>query len=739
MTNETVKTETLGDEQGQTLLGHPRGLFILFFTEMWERFSYYGMRGLLIIYLTQHFLFSDEKSTILYGAYTALVYVMTIIGGSLADRYLGTRKAVTFGAILLVLGHIGMAFEGSGSRELMTYSGKEYQITLDGRGGDARQIIKTESGQSYINFGNQTLNVNNAPALGLPNKLGGFDYVINQAAEELQGENKSVKILTYNGTEYQLVEEGIGEERVITLEKNGQKGTVIVSDHRSMTFGTNPTLYINSSFKLGPSFPNKIDGFDYDLVKTQVNGDVESRTIHYDNQEYTVTKTGDGENAEYLIIGTNGESEVQLKAPHDLEISAAESLGLPSIIEGDTYQNRIVREDLYVNILYLSLALIIAGVGFLKANISTIVGSLYGFGDTRRDSGFTLFYMGINLGSLLSSLTCGVIGIVWGWAYGFGLAGIGMILGLITFIWKSDWLEGKAEPPNPAKLKEKAFAFVNYEWMCYLIGVGIIAISMFFVMNAEIMGDIFGILGIVMFAILVSYAIMKLEGDERKRMFAAIYFILAQIPFWALFEQAGSSLNLFTDRLVDRSMGGWVVPAPVFQSLNAGYIIIFAPILAWFWGFLAKRNLNPSTPVKFAMGVFLCGFGFLALVGGIEASSEVGLTAVYFIFLIYLLHTLGELMVSPVGLSAVTKLAPVQAVGMTMGAWFLYSGLSNFLAGVIAKTTGAETIGGQLTDVAAAKATYADVYTNVSYVAMIIALFMLLISPLIKKLMKGAD
>jgi len=739
MTNETVKADSLGDEQGKTFLGHPRGLYILFFTEMWERFSYYGMRGLLIIYLTQHFLFSDEKSTILYGAYTALVYVMTIIGGSLADRYLGTRKAVTFGAILLVLGHIGMAFEGSGSKELMTYSGKEYQITLDGRGGDARQILKTESGQSYIKFGNQTLTINNASALGLPNKLGGFEYEVEQADEQLQSENKSVKILTYQDNEYQLIEEGTGDKKVISLVKGDQKGTVVVSNHRSMRFGTNPTLYINSSFKLGPSFPNKIDGFNYELVNSQTNGEVETRTINYNNEVYTFIKTGNGENAKYLIKSSEGESDVQLKAPHNLEISSAQSLGLPAIIEGDTYQNRIVREDFYVNVLYLSLALIIAGVGFLKANISTIVGSLYGFGDNRRDSGFTLFYMGINLGSLLSSLTCGVIGIVWGWAYGFGLAGIGMILGLITFIWKSDWLEGKAEPPNPAKLKEKAFAFVNYEWMCYLIGLGIIAISMFFVKNAEIMGDIFGILGIVMFAILGSYAVMKLQGDERKRMFAAIYFILAQIPFWALFEQAGSSLNLFTDRLVDRSLGGWVVPAPVFQSLNAGYIIIFAPILAWLWGFLAKRNLNPSTPVKFAMGVFLCGFGFLALVGGIEASTELGLTAVYFIFLIYLLHTLGELMVSPVGLSAVTKLAPTQAVGMTMGAWFLYSGLSNFLAGVIAKTTGAETIGGQLTDVAAAKATYAEVYTNVSYVAMGIALFMLVISPWIKKLMKGAD
>ncbi|MCW8857788.1 MAG: oligopeptide:H+ symporter [Kangiella sp.] len=734
----TAETNPTPKDQG-TFLGHPKGLVILFFTEMWERFSYYGMRGLLIIYLTQHFLFSDEKSTILYGAYTALVYVMTIIGGSLADKYLGTRKAVTFGAILLVIGHIGMAFEGSGSKQLMSHSGNEYQITLDGRGGDARQILKTDGGQTYINFGNQTLEVKNAAALGLPSEISGFDYEIEGGPEELQEENKSVQILTYNGQEYHWVEQGTGEDKVTTLEKDGIKGNVTVSQNRAMTFGVNPTLYLTTSFKLGPSFPSKIDGFDYEVISSNVNGQTETKQIKYQGKEYTLVKTGNGEEADYILRGAEGESGIEIKAPLDIQISSAQNLGLSKVIEGDEYQTRIVKQELFVNILYLSLALIIAGVGFLKANISTIVGSLYGFGDTRRDSGFTLFYMGINLGSLLSSLTCGIIGIVWGWAYGFGLAGIGMTLGLITFIWKSDWLEGKAEPPSPAKLKEKAFAFINYEWMCYLIGVGIVAISMFFVMNAEIMGDVFGVIGVVMLTILIGYAIIKLKGAERHRMFAAIYFILAQIPFWALFEQAGSSLNLFTDRLVDRSMAGWVVPAPVFQSLNAAYIIIFAPILAWLWSYLAKKKLNPPTPVKFALGVFLCGFGFLALVGGVEASGEVGLTAVYFIFLIYLLHTLGELMVSPVGLSAVTKLAPVQAVGMTMGAWFLYSGLSNFLAGVIAKTTGAETIGGQLTDVAAAKATYVDVYTNVSYWAMGIAVFMLLISPIIKKLMEGAD
>jgi len=563
-----------------TILGHPRGLIILFFTEMWERFSYYGMRGLLILYLTQHFLFSDERSTVLYGAYTALVYVMTIIGGTLADRYLGSRKAVTFGAILLVLGHFGMAFEGSGSRQLMTYNGSDYQLTLDGRGGDANQIIITDQGTSLINF---------------------------------------------------------------------------------------------------------------------------------------------SEGATNLLVADPG------------------LVGLPASIPTDSYSLRVETEPLYINILYLSLALIIAGVGFLKANISTIVGSLYGFGDSRRDSGFTIFYMGINMGAFLSSIFCGYLGIAFGWKYGFGLAGIGMLFGLLIFLKYQPWLEGKAEPPNAEKLQEKVLGPINIEQMCYLTGLGIIIVSMLLVMNAHLVDESYvGLLGIIIFILLLGYAFVSCKGVERDRMLAGIYFILAQIPFWALFEQAGSSLNLFTDRLVDRTMLGMSVPAPVFQSLNAMFIVLFAPLLAWLWISLAKRNLNPSTPVKFAFGVFLAGLGFLSLVAGMRLSGDDGMTAVYFIFLIYWIHTMGELMVSPVGLSAVTKLAPPQAVGMTMGAWFLYSGLSNYLAGVIASTTGAETIGGQLADTAAAKATYAAVYTQVGYIAMAIAVVMLLISPIIKRMMHSA-
>ena len=564
----------------KTILGHPRGLVILFFTEMWERFSYYGMRGLLILYLTQHFLFSDERSTVLYGAYTALVYVMTIIGGTLADRYLGSRKAVTYGAILLVIGHFGMAFEGNGSQQIMTYNGIEYELTLDGRGGDANQIIVSEQGVSSISF----------------------------------------------------------------------------SDGATSLLIENPA-----------------------------------------------------------------------------------AVGLPASIATNAYTTRVETEEFYLNILYLSLALIIAGVGFLKANISTIVGALYGYGDARRDSGFTIFYMGINLGAFLSSILCGTLGIVYGWKYGFGLAGIGMLAGLVVFLRYQDWLEGKAEPPSMEKLKEKVLGPINVEQMCYIAGLGIIAVSLVLVMNAHLVDESYvGLLGIIIFVLMIGYAFVRCCDEERDRMLAGIYFIMAQIPFWALFEQAGSSLNLFTDRLVDRTIFGWSVPAPVFQSLNALFIVMFAPVMAWLWVSLAKRNLNPSTPVKFAMGVFMAGLGFLTLVAGMNMSGDNGMTAVFFIFLIYWVHTIGELMVSPVGLSAVTKLAPPKAVGMTMGAWFLYSGLSNYLAGVIASTTGAETIGGQISDVAAAKATYAAVYSQVGYIAMAIAVVMLVISPFIKKMMHSA-
>ena len=479
----------------KTFFGHPRGLFVLFFAEMWERFSYYGMRALLIFYLTKHWLFSDEQSSIIYGAYTALVYITPVVGGYLADRYLGQRKAVMFGAVLLTMGHFFMAFEG-----------------------DA----------------------------------------------------------------------GVGH------------------------------------------------------------------------------------------------------------------VGNPAI-----------------NIFWMALALIIVGSGFLKANISVIVGQLYPRTDVRRDGAYTIFYMGINLGAALGSLLCGYIGETYGWSYGFGLAGFGMLLGLIVFIWGKPLLMGRGEPPRPLTKQT--------ELSMYGLGFGMVFICWLAVQYQSLVGYVLGLFGGALVLYVLFTAVTKLDREARDRIFAAMFLILTSIIFWALFEQAGSSLNLFTERHVSR--GG--VPASMFQSINAIYIILLAPIFATAWTVLGRKGLEPSAPFKFGLGVVQVGLGFLVLVWGAQSVGINVPTPVIFIFLIYLLHTTGELCLSPVGLSAMNRLAPAHMASLIMGTWFFASATGNFAAGLIAAATGASHAGGEDSP----KEVVLQVYTTVGWVAVAVGVGVLVISPLIKRLM----
>jgi proton-dependent oligopeptide transporter, POT family len=492
--------------EGATFLGHPRGLFVLFFTEMWERFSYYGMRALLVLYLTKHFLFGDDRAYLIYGAYTALVYITPVIGGYLADRYLGQRKAVLFGAILLTFGHFLMAFEGQG-----------------------------------------------------------------------------------------------GQTR------------------------------------------------------------------------------------------------------------------------------------LALAVFYLALSFIIMGVGFLKANISTIVGALYPRDDRRRDPAFTIFYMGINLGAALGALVAGYLGEVYGWAYGFGSAGVGMLLGLIVFTWGRPALLGRGEPPEPAALREPV-AGVSREWAIYIGALIGVLVVWQLVQHQALVGTLLGVAGGALVLYILYTSVRLLAPVDRDRIFAAMALILFSILFWALFEQAGSSLNIFTDRRVDRSMLGVEVPASVFQSLNSIYIVLLAPVFAALWTALGKRNLEPSAPAKFGLAMIQLGLGFLVLVAGALASGAAP-TPVIFIFLIYLLHTTGELCLSPVGLSAMTKMALPRMVGLIMGTWFFASATGNFAAGLIARATG----GGK--DVGLERVT--DVYTTVGWLAIAAGVLIVLISPLFRRLMHldtlGAD
>ncbi len=496
-----MATNPYAAEERRTILGHPRGLFVLFFAEMWERFSYYGMRALLILYLTKHWLYSDGDASLIYGAYTALVYITPVIGGYLADRYLGQRKAVLFGAVLLTLGHFFMAFEGNGS-------------------------------------GHQ-----NDPAL---------------------------------------------------------------------------------------------------------------------------------------------------------------------------------------NIFWLALAFIIVGSGFLKANISVIVGQLYPRTDVRRDGAYTIFYMGINLGAFIGTLVAGYLGETYGWGYGFGAAGLGMLLGLVVFMWGKPLLMGRGEAPDLARLRSPVMG-LKFEWLLYLIGVLAVGVVWALIQYQELVGSLLGIAGGLLVAYVLFTAVVKLPAEDRDRIFAAMLLIVGSILFWALFEQAGSSINLFTDRYVDR--GG--VPASVFQSINPAYIIIFAPVFAWLWTTLGRRGLEPSAPAKFGLALIQLGAGFLVLVAGAAAVGIENATPVLFIFLLYLLHTTGELCLSPVGLSAMNRLAPAHMASLIMGTWFFASATGNFAAGLIAAATGSEHGTGE----GAAKEVVLDVYNNIGWISVAVGVGVLVVSPLIKRLM----
>ena len=352
---------------------HPAGLKVLFFAEMWERLSYYGMRGLLVLYLTKVFNFDDKSAYILYGSYTALVYATPVLGGYFADRVLGCRKAVILGGVLMVLGHAVM-----------------------------------------------------------------------------------------------------------------------------------------------------------------------------------------------------------------------------------TIQN--------IQMVYLALALIIIGNGFFKPNISTIVGLLYKPGDSMRDAGFTIFYMGINLGAFLQ-LIAGVLGERVGWHYGFGFAGVGMVLGLIVF-WKGQGLlHGHADPPDPEKLRASFIGGITNEWAIYIGSAIAVGIAWFLVQRGEVVGTGMNVFGALVGVGLICYAIFACNSDERSKMFAALIMIFASIAFWACFEQAGSSMNLFTDRNVDRSFFGYEIPTTAFQSVNPLFIILFAIPLSKLWVKLAAAGKEPSTPLKFRLGYFPIGPG----------------------------------------------------------------------------------------------------------------------------------
>lgn len=489
----------IDDAPRRTFMGHPVGLFLLFLVEMWERFSYYGMRGLLILYLVRarnpeepmpHLLggyfdnpgreWSRADASTLYGWYTGLAYLLPVFGGIIADRLIGTHRSMVVGGTLIALGHVALALAGLGE---------------------------------------------------------------------------------------------------------------LAHNHLGMS----------------------------------------------------------------IFIG--------------------------------------------------GLALIVLGTGHFKPTVSVMVGQLYPPGDPRRDGGFTIFYMGINLGAFLCAFVCGTLGERVGWHWGFGSAAVGMLAGLALYLWgKPRYLAGiGAPPPHARRAWPTVFLILG---LALAAVVAILFHAGAFDWLGRQIADFtstrpraaFGLALALFFASVLAAAIFSaLQRPGDRGPVATIFiFMFFNAFFWIAFEQAGSSINLFTDMHTDRNLGSFVVPTTWFQSVNPLLIILLAPVFGWAWTALGRRRLNPPQPVKIALGLLFLGVGYLFMVWGAsiaragvqtppdQPALAAAKASMLFILATYFFHTVGELCLSPTGLSYVTKAAPVRFVSLLMGIWFISSFIANLGGGLVA-------------------------------------------------------
>ena len=584
-----------------TWFGHPRQLARLFSTEAMERFGYYGMRALLTLYLTKHFLFSDQTTNGLYGGFTALVYLTPLIGGLIADRYLGSKRSVKFGAILMSLGYFILCFGGETAKPHAVIDGQRYEVVVE----------------------------------------------------------NSVDRPTSTGEEMRYVV--TGQDRL------------------------------------------------------QVQG----------NEDGSVT-----------LLNVDG--------------STARTL------EKGAFQADADRSPLFVMIMLIGLSLVCVGNGFFKPNISTMVGALYEQGDRRRDAGFTIFYMGINLGSFFSQLLCPFLADTFGWWAGFGLAAAGMLLAACLFQFDGGRLDGYGERPEGANPQKDIWVYIGaivavplvYFLFTNLMNSAESAAEATsigaYILSLPLMGKVLFFTFVVAIPAILVWAWLNGARDEDgtrrefQMMVAAMVLIVFNVVFWTLFEQAGSSLTLFADRNTDlRLVGEASISAGQTQSFNPIFIIIFAPIFSIMWNGLAKRGLEPSIPVKFAFALMGVGAGFLFLVWGAQFAGPDFKVGIWWLAGLYLFHSLADLMISPVGLSMITKLSIARIVGLMMGVWFLSISMAQYVGGIVAQISSVETVGGQVTNLQVSLNTYLGVFSGIGWFSVGIGVLLLLLAWPLKYLMHG--
>ena len=534
--------------QDNQLFGHPKGLFYLFFAELWERFSYYGMRALLMLYMVNEFFtyitdeaYREEMSFGIFAAYGSLVYATPVLGGMIADKFIGFKKSIMLGGILMALGHFFMAFY----------------------------------------------------------------------------------------------------------------------------------------------FKSDVLGFEVSAIN------------HF--------------------------------------------------------------------FFYVALALLIVGNGFFKPNISTMVGRLYPEGDDRRDSGFTIFYMGINAGAFLAPLICGWLGYEYGWHYGFGAAGVGMIAGLLVFMkGMNDGVFGDNRQ-QPKEYTEKKTYGMRTDYFFYLVAVLMVPIAAFLVKyNAlevlegmHLHSALLSLLGVVILGILAKKMI-ELSRMEVFRLLSVLVLTLLITVFWSFFELAGTAITLFAERNVNLTL----LNASQTNAINPGYIIFLAIPFSMMWVYLSKTQRNPTTPNKFALGILQLGLGFIVFAMSAQYMDAAGRTPFMFLMIGYLLLTTGELFISPIGLSKVTELSPKSMTAFMMGVYFLSSSYAHYISGAIAKLTTSNESGvipepGFMTTIiekvtgfaggysessvegVQSLVSYTSVFTQVGVVAIGMAILAFLLSPILKKWMHG--
>jgi POT family proton-dependent oligopeptide transporter len=449
-----------------------------------------------------------------------------------------------------------------------------------------------------------------------------------------------------------------------------------------------------------------------------------------------------------FVVDHGQRLKIQGNADGSLSLLAADNHAARTVAKGH-FESKADVNPTMLMILLIALSLISIGNGFFKPNISTMVGSLYEQGDRRRDTGFTIFYMGINLGSILGQWTCPLLADTFGWPIGLGCAGVGMLISYLLIQFDGGRLANLGEPPQRSGPDRALLIYILAIAaipLFYLLftnlmntpkaepGSGLIG----YILHMPLMGKLlFGSFLIGVPAILI-WSWFKGSRKEFQMMVVAMVLITFNVVFWTLFEQAGTSLTLFADRNTDRDVFGlFTMSAPWTQNFNPIAIVLFAPLMSMLWTWLAKRNMEPSIPVKFSIALMGVGAGFLFLVWGTSFAGSDFKVGLWWLAGLYLIHSLAELCISPVGLSMITKLSVARIVGLMMGVWFLSISCAQYVAGVVAQIASVETVAGQVTNLQSSMATYVGVFWKIGLVAFGIGVFLLIISPLLKKWMHG--